>query len=264
MAEESKSYRIAAVDRAVSVLEILSDRGELGVTEIAKELKMTKSLVFRILHTLEARGYVVKDPGRSIYGLGFRAWHLGDEAAKQRGLLRAAEPFMETLRDRFNENVNLLVRDGLNALVLATRESRHSMRLYAKPGRHGPLHAGGGSMVLLGFAPPDVREETLSGELTRFTSSTVTERHELERILQKIVVDGYHVTRDDLDDGAFSIAAPISGSNDEVVAAISVAGPVSRLNGETQRRIVDRVLETAEQISHALGAPAIQMDAELV
>ncbi|MEM9104652.1 MAG: helix-turn-helix domain-containing protein, partial [Pseudomonadota bacterium] len=163
-----KDYRIAAVDRALSVLEILSERGELGVTELAKELGMTKSLVFRILHTLEARGYVTKDATRSIYGLGYRAWHLGDEASKQRGLTQAAEPHMEALRDRFNENVNLVVRNGLNTLVVATRHSRHSMLLYAEPGRHGPLHAGGGSMVLLAYAPQEVRNETLSGTLTKY------------------------------------------------------------------------------------------------
>ncbi len=255
---ETKSYRIAAVDRALSVLEILSDRGELGVTEIASELGMTKSLVFRILYTLEARGYVAKDPERSHYGLGYRAWHLADEAAKQRGLLRVAEPLMEELRDRFNESVNLVVRDGLNALVVTTRESRHSMRLFAKPGRHGPLHAGGGSMVLLAYAPMEVRQEMLAGELARFTSSTITDPVELERKLIQIEAEGSHCTRDDLDDGAFSIAAPICGPNNDVVAAISVAGPVTRLTADIQNRILDGVLEIAARISTDLGGQPVR------
>ncbi len=259
MKVEPKSYRIAAVDRALSVLEILSQRGEIGVTEIANELAMTKSLVFRILNTLEARGYVAKDNMRSLYGLGYRAWHLGDEAAKQRGLLRVAEPLMEELRDRFNESVNLIVRDGLNALVVTTRESRHSMRLFAKPGRHGPLHAGGGSMVLLAFAPADVRAETLAGTLTRFTAATVTDPVELEKKLFKIETDGFHVTKDDLDEGAFSIAAPIYGPNDDVVAAVSVAGPVSRLNDEVRERVLNGVLDAAGQISAGLGGQPVKV-----
>lgn len=256
---DAKSYRIAAVDRALSVLEILSQRGELGVTEIATELCMTKSLVFRILHTLEVRGYVAKDSVRSLYGLGYRAWHLGDEAAKQRGLLRIAEPVMEDLRDRFNESVNLLVRDGLNALVVTTRESRHSMRLFAQPGRHGPLHAGGGSMILLAYAPVEVREETLARSLTRFTPSTITDPIELEKKLFKIESDGFHVTREDLDEDAFSIAAPIIGPNSEVVAAVSVAGPVSRLNNENQDKILTGVLDAAGRISTRLGAKTARL-----
>lgn len=250
---EAKDYRIAAVDRALSVLEILSERGELGVTEMAKELGMTKSLVFRILHTLEARGYVAKDADRSTYGLGYRAWHLGDQAAKERGLMQAAAPHMDALRDRFNENVNLMVRDGLNTLVVATRQSRHSMRLYAVPGRHGPLHAGGGSMVLLAFAPQDVRSETLSGQLTSYASRTITDPVELDRKLARIVSDGFHMTRNDLDEGAFSIAVPIYGPGGDVIAAISVAGPVARLDKELQSVILKDVLAASRAISSALG-----------
>ena len=258
---ETESYRIAAVDRALSVLEILSDRGELGVTEIAAELGMTKSLVFRILYTLEARGYVAKDSERSLYGLGFRAWHMADEAAKQRGLLHVAEPLMEELRDRFNENVNLVVRDGLNALVVTTRESRHSMRLYAKPGRHGPLHAGGGSMVLLAFAPMEVRREMLAGTLNRFTTHTITDPVELERKLIQIEAEGFNFTRDDLDNGAFSVAAPIHGPNGDVIAAVSVAGPVTRLNADIQSRILDGVLEVAGRLSTGLGGQPTKVSA---
>ncbi|MCP4316264.1 MAG: IclR family transcriptional regulator [Hyphomicrobiales bacterium] len=252
---EAKDYRIAAVDRALSVLEILSERGELGVTEMSKELGMTKSLVFRILHTLEARGYVAKDEVRSIYGLGYRAWHLGDEAAKQRGLMLAAEPHMDALRDRFNENVNLVVRDGLNTLVVATRHSRHSMRLYAEPGRHGPLHAGGGSMVLLAYAPADVRQETLAGTLTKYASRTITDPMELDRKLARIASDGFHLTRNDLDEGAFSVAVPIYGPGGNVIAAISVAGPVARLDKELQALILKEVLAASAAISSSLGVP---------
>ncbi|MDA4846158.1 IclR family transcriptional regulator [Hoeflea poritis] len=255
---DSRDYRIAAVDRALSVLEVLSEKGELGVTEMAAELGMTKSLVFRILHTLEARGYVAKNDANALYALGYRAWHLGDEAAKKRGLLLVAEPQMDALRDRFNENVNLIVRDGLNALVVTTRESRHSMRLYAAPGRHGPLHAGGGSMVLLAYAPPEVQDETLSGRLTHFASRTITDPEELRKKLMRIASDGFHVTRNDLDEGAFSVAAPINGPGGDVVAAISVAGPVARLDKDLQSRILKDVLASAAAISHGLGAPSDQ------
>lgn len=261
---EQKSYRIAAVDRALSVLEILSERGELGVTEIATQLDMTKSLVFRILHTLEARGYVVKDPARSVYGLGYRAWHMADEAAGQRGLLRIAEPLMEELRDRFNESVNLLVRDGLSALVVTTRESRHSMRLYAKPGRHGPLYAGGGSMVLLAFSPVEVIDEVLAGHLTTYTPHTLTDPAKLRQKLRQIEREGFHVTRDDIDDGAFSIAAPIRGPGDDVVAAMSIAGPTARLTPDIQKRLLNGVLLVTKQAGEVLSGGATHKEVDTV
>ena len=97
----------------------------------------------------------------------------------------------------------------------------------------------------------------LAGELARFTPSTITDPVELERKLIQIEAEGSHFTRDDLDEGAFSIAAPIFGPNNEVVAAISVAGPVTRLNADIQARILEGVLEIAGRISTNLGGQPV-------
>jgi IclR family KDG regulon transcriptional repressor len=250
--EEPRDYRIAAIDRAVSVVEALAEEPAQGVTSLAERLGLTKSLVFRILRTLEGRGVVVRDPDRAEYSLGFRMSLLGDRAARQNGLLFAAHPIMDDLQDATGENVNLVVRDGTKTMVIATREGRHSMRLFAHPGRHGPLHAGGGSQLLLAFAPPELRDAVLAAPLKRYTPRTVTDPAALARRLARIVEQGWNIAQDDLDEGAFSVAAPIRGIEDEVVAAISVAGPVARLDEERRHRNLAAAREAAERISQSL------------
>jgi len=248
-----RNYTIAAIDRAMHVLEALAERPGQGVTDLSSRLGMTKSLVFRILHTLEARGYVAKDSDKAVFSLGYRTAVLGERADRQKGLLLAARPEMDTLSEHSAENVNLVVRDGDRALVIATREGRHSMRLFAQVGRHAPLHAGGGSMILLAFAPDDVREHLLSGNLRRYTDRTISDPNELRSRLESIRVQGWYIAQDDLDEGAFSVAAPIRAAGGDVVAAVSVAGALARFDEARRNRHLDAVRAAADRISARLG-----------
>ncbi|MEO0999501.1 MAG: IclR family transcriptional regulator [Pseudomonadota bacterium] len=251
--DSDRDYRIAAVDRALAVLEHLARRPDQGVTDIAQALGMTKSIVFRILATLEARGFVAKDPARAVYALGYRMAVLGERAGRREGLILAAEDEMDRLNEATSENINLIVRDGTRALVVATREGRHSMRLFAAAGRHGPLHAGGGSLLLLAFAPREVREAVLSAPLQAYTDRTETDAATLAETLERIRAQGWNVARDDLDEGAFSIAAPIRGADGDVTAAISVAGAVARLSEARRASHLSAVLAAAQRISTRLG-----------
>jgi IclR family KDG regulon transcriptional repressor len=82
--------------------------------------------------------------------------------------------------------------------------------------------------VLLAFAPAEIQKAVLRSELPMYTPHTITNPIELEQVLARISADGYHHSVNDLDDGAFSIAAPVYGNGTQVVAALSIAGPVSR------------------------------------
>lgn len=254
------SYTITSVDKAVTLLEALAEHPDVGVTRLAEVTGATKSHVFRLLFTLEQRGYVLKDPATRSYRLGYRALYLGQHAREQTSLVETARPTMDALRDASGENVHLIVRDGTRSICVALRQSQAHLRLYAEVGRHGPLHAGGGSVLLLAFAPEEVREEVLVGPLPAYTSTTVTDPDELRTLLARVRRQGWHEAVEDLDEGAFSIAAPIRDHNGEVRAAISVAGPLARLDDATAQRHRTLALEAAEDISRRLGnvpAPAL-------
>ena len=252
---DTRDYTIAAVDRALRVLEALAGHPKQGVTELSKRLGLTKTIVFRLLSTLEARGFVVREGEKATYSLGYRMGVLGELAGAQNSLLLAARPVMEQLRDETSENINLIIREGLRSLVLATLAGHHSMRIFANPGRYGPLHAGGGSVLLLAYAPDDIRERLFSEPLERFTANTTTDPQDLRDRLDMIRADGFHIAINDLDDGAFSIAAPIRNAAHEVIASISVAGAMARYDESKRRSYLQLAQNAAAEISGKLGLP---------
>jgi len=166
-----RNYTVTAADRALTVLEILAEHPGIGLTELAQRMRVTKSLAFRLLQTLEARKFVDKDPERSTYTLGYRMLYFGQKTEQQISLIQSAGPILDDLCERSDENINLLIRDGFSSLCVATRESRHHMRLFAQAGRRGPLHAGGSSAVICAYAPKEVQEAVLAQRLE--TSSPV-------------------------------------------------------------------------------------------
>ena len=246
-------YTVSAVDRALELLETLAGHPQLGVTELAERTGHTKSLVFRLLYTLEQRGYVHKDPTRRTYSLGYRPLFLADQTRRQSRLISVAEPFLDRLAAATHENVLLTVREDLHSVCVAMRPSPQPLRLFAEVGKSGPLHAGGGPKVLLAYAPLEIRNAVCAGDLRTFTPTSISDPQRLESALAQIRSDGWTVSVGELDPSAFSIAAPVHDHSGEVVAALSVAGPISRLDDHHRSRHRDNLLDVAGALSARLG-----------
>jgi IclR family KDG regulon transcriptional repressor len=247
-------YTVAAVDRALKLLEAVAENPNIGLTELARLTGTTKTLAFRMASTLEARGYLLKDPTSRSYTLGYKPLYLSERMQHESHLLGVAEPFLDDLALRTRENVSLTVREADHTVCIALRQSPQPIRLFAELGRQGPLHVGGGPKLLLAYAPPELQDEVLAGKLERFTPETIIDPKRLRALLQRIREQGYNVSHGDLDPGAFSVAAPLRDHADRVVASISVAGPQSRLTEDLEKLYVRMLLDVAEDISSRLGA----------
>lgn len=251
------SYTISAVDRAMLLLEALAETPDTGISELAEKTGFTKSLIFRLLYTLEERGFVAKDPARRTYSLSWRAMLLGDQARRQSKLISAAEPHMDELHRQTGCNVSVQIRDGLHSVVVAMRRGRQEQRIFAEIGRHGPLHAGGGPKVLLAFAPEELREQVLASDLARFTPQTMIEPDRLREALATIRRDGWVISEGELDHSTCSIAIPIYDSSSEVAAAVAVTGIGELLPPEARGRVLDLLREAGRQITRLVGAHGV-------
>ncbi len=245
-------YGITALESALQVLEAVGEHPGLKARQLAELTGLTKSKVFRIIRTLEHLGYVDLDADHASV-LGRSAYLLGKRAEQQWSLSRAATPVLDELAALTLENVHLVVREGLHSLVLDVRISPQPIRMYAQVGRIGPLHAGGTPKVLLAYAPEDVVHKVLHSSLDQFTGTTVSNADDLEDILQRIRTDGYHLALADLEEDTFSIAAPVFDHQGQVIAALSVAGPLMRLDSTKRRDFIHLVVNAARQLSRALG-----------
>lgn len=252
-------YTIDALHQALRVLDafLLDGQASMSLAEISREVSLNKSRVFRIASTLQQRGFLERDPVSREYRLGLKFIEFGEAARRRISLIEAAEPVLTDLASATGETVFLGVRDGLDAVCVAMRESRHPVRLTAEVGRRVPLYVGGVPKVLLAFLSPQEQEEVLRRlRLKPITPMTITSRAALRRRLEAIRRQGYAVTADDLDLGATSVAAPVLGAGDELIAAISVAGPSERFTPEVVARAVQFTLDGARRIAHAIGRPA--------
>src|SRR5262245_729908 len=251
--QKQQAYTVSVVDRALTLLEVLAEHPNIGVTRIAQLTGNTKSLVFRLLFTLEKRGYVRKDPVTRSYALGYRPLFLGELTRRQTDLIRLAQPHMDALVADTRENIYLTVRDGMRGVCVSARQSPQPLRLYADVGRSVPLHVGGGPKLLLAYAPPHVLQAVLTGPLTAFTPSSDVDPQALVRALEKIRKVGMNESRGDLDAGAFSFACPVRDHSGQVIAALSIAGPYTRLTPAIATRYRTIVREHTLKLSRELG-----------
>lgn len=251
--EPKDRYRIDAVDRALQVLELLASKPDLRVTDLASVLGLSKALAFRLLHTLELRDYVRRDPVHRTSSLGFRVLHLAEKVEQESLLIKATAQHMDGLKEQSGEDVNLYVRTGLTAVCIASRSSSHHVRMFAEVGRENMLHAGGSSTVLLAYADEEVRNSLLAGELLPYTSHTLVDPEQLRLRLERVRTDGFHISRADVDEAGFSIAAPVFGHDNEIVAALSVAGALTRLSDEVEKAHLESVRASAWRMTKQLG-----------
>lgn len=234
------------------MLEALADNPGSGVTELSKATGCTKSQTFRLLFTLEARGFVTKDAD-TRYTLGFRAMLLGDKARRQSRLIAAAEPFLHDLYERLRENTLLLVRDGTSSVCILLRASPDPDEIFAQVGATARCMPAGGSKILLAFAPQEVQDEVLESDLKSYTETTICDPDQLRPLLEEIRRDGWTISEGELDLHKCSVAAPIRDASGTVIAAISVTGAANRLKDTLRTETRDAVVGAAERLSVALG-----------
>jgi IclR family KDG regulon transcriptional repressor len=164
-------YAAPAVEAALSILETLGAVHQMGVTDLANKLNLSKSSVYRLLATLVRCGYVEKNPQNDRYQLTYRLFAVGSPAADRFGLREAAHPIMERLAEETGETVNLGVLDGTRVVNLHKVESRHLLRMHMEVGGGVPAHATAlGKVLLAALEPSDLTQRLGSQRLTRLTA----------------------------------------------------------------------------------------------
>jgi DNA-binding IclR family transcriptional regulator len=250
----SEGGGVQSVDRAVSVLEILAHRGEAGVSEVAVDIGVHKSTAFRLLSALEDRELVEQTQERGKYRLGFGILRLASAAAGRLDVTQQARPVCERLAAQLGETVNIAVRRSHFVVNVDQARGPTAVGAHNWVGELTPLHATSSGKVLLAYMTPEHRREVLrTSGLTRLTQRTITSPGELTAQVEKSIQDGYACSVEELEDGLNAIAAPIRDHTGEVVAALSVSGPVYRLTEQRLHDVAPEVIAGAAAISHRMG-----------
>jgi IclR family KDG regulon transcriptional repressor len=248
-----RDYNIAAVDRTLDLLEALSRLGPASLAALAESAGCTRTAAFRLLRTLQARGFTIQDDARGLWRLGARWSALGRAASEQGALAATAMPFLAALGKATGENVYLRVRDGMESETVAIYQTDPTLRMYSEVGKRGPLHAGS-SRILLAFAPEAVQTQLLAQRLNRYTPATRVDATWIAADLQRIRTRGYLITSDEVVAGAVGIAAPVRDAAGAVVAVLYISSPSMRMRPPRPRNLLPQVVDAATKLSQALGA----------
>lgn len=253
-AESGQHGGVQSVDRALAVLEILARDGHAGVSEIAEEMGIHKSTVSRLLGSLVGRDMVHQNSERGKYQLGFGILRLASSIPGRLSLVREARPVLESLAEEFKETVNLAVLRSNFAVNVDQAMGPSTLATYDWVGSLTPLHATSSGKVLLASLSADERQRVLKETgLPGRTPRTITKREELENQLLDVVRNGYAVTKEELEIGLNSIAAPIYNHMGSVIGAVSISGPAFRFDPETKPGLSDSLAQAGLQISSNMG-----------
>ena len=258
-------YIIQSVDHALDVLEAFhAEDDELGITELSRRLKLHKNNIFRILATLENRGYIEQNRTTDNYRLGLGTLELGQTYIRHTGLLRIARPVMEELNKKVNENVYIGILKDRYAFYLDVVESNHTVRVLSRVGCRVPTYCAAIGKAQLAFETLETINEVLGKkELKKFTPNTIADR---EKIMEHLVIVkelGYAVDDEEWDDGVRCVGAPIFDYTRKAVGGISISAPSVRMSLEQVRKeYVPLIKKACEEISNRLGYDTLEAKGE--
>lgn len=247
-----QTHRVAAVDHALDLLQAIVRIGPSPLASVAEAAGCTRSLAYRMLRTLEQRGFALQDGARGLWRLGPQNLSLGRAAHAQNALAIGAQAVLASLSRVSGENSYLMVREGTASQVVAMHKADEKLWQHDAIGQVRQMHAGPGR-VLLAHAPANIQKQALAERLARLAARTRTDPAWIAPDLQRIRARGYLLSLDEVHEGGIAVTAPVSDAGGEVVAALYIASSQLRLPPIRAQSLVPAVLDHADRLARILG-----------
>ncbi len=248
------SNKLKTAEKLLLVLEMFSrEKTEWGVTELSDSLNLSKTVIYRILNTLESHNYLFQNPDNNKYRLGNKFIQLGEIARHNFDIVDLAEKHLFRLASRVEETVLMDVLDPRNntSVCVEKIESSKEIKFTCNLGEQVPLYAGAYGKAILAWLKPEKIDEVLMANLKQYTSNTNTDPDSLREELEEIKESGYAITYGEWNPGGMSVASPVLDHQKQAVAAVGISGPEFRMADKIDHYI-QLCLETAENISQNL------------
>ncbi len=240
--------------RAFALLRLLSTEQQgLNLSQISSRLTVPKSSLLATLKAMTDQGFLSRRG--TVYQLGPEAFSLASIVLAGRSLRQIARPYLEQTMDACGETVLLaeLAADRRHAIYVDLVESPKSVRFSVSVGTQRPLYASSSGRLLLAYMSESEREEYLSAtKLERWTDATITDPLELRKRLLETTELGLAETYGDFTPDASGFSSPLFNSDGEVIAALTIAVPISRAMREKEH-FANVVIKSAAEISKILG-----------
>lgn len=251
--DETASLRVKSVGNTLDVLEAVAFAGrDVGVTELARQLGLTKATIFRHLKTLLDRGYIAKTATTSRYRLGIKSHLLGRMASASIDLLAASEHAMQELRDRTGETVVLSAVEPKAVRVVTMLKGKSPFEIGVRSGSELLFHASAQGKIALAFNR-DLATKLQRRALSRLTDQTITNWAQVQRELDAIRNRGWATAPEQVVLGLNAVAAPIFDERGTCIGAVAIVGSIQFIRKNPDPQQATAVVRTAARISQNLG-----------
>jgi IclR family transcriptional regulator, KDG regulon repressor len=246
---------VKSVSRALDIITLVSMKKEgLGVTEIANQMDINKSSVYRILTTMSHYGYIEQDAESGRYRLGYTFLDIGSKLLDSLDIRTEAKPYLLELGKFTDEVIHLVVYDQGEVVYIEKFEGTETLRMHSKVGKRAPMHCTGVGKAILAYLPSAITEDILNRKgLPVHTQYTITDREKFLSELEAVKQRGYALDLQENEVGITCIAVPIFDHAGNAVAALSVSAPTIRMTDERIEELKQHVLKTGSNISYRLG-----------
>jgi DNA-binding IclR family transcriptional regulator len=252
--DTQEKYSVPGLERGLRLLcEFNRQDKTLSAPELAKRLNVPRSTVFRLLTTLERMGFVERTDGGRGYRLGMAVLRLGFEYLASLELTEIGRPMLERLREELGYSCNLVVRDGRSIVYVAKSANPSAFTSSVNVGTRLPAHATVlGRVLLEDMSLAELRELYPEEHLEVFSENTPKTVVELFNMVQQDRERGYVLQEGFFERGISTVAAPVRDRTGNVVAALGATIPAPHIDAGQLDRIVNRVRESAAELSRLL------------
>lgn len=250
---DQQPYMLSSVVNALRIMNSFTvKKPTKGVTELADELGISKSAVSRLLSTLASEGYVLKEPTTQKYSLGLQILKLNSVVTSQLEINHAAEAIIRELAKSTGEAALISVLED-EIVYIEQIECRHKEPILPLVGHRSPVHCTSAGKLLLAYYETERLHQVVRRGLTSYTAKTITEKEVLQKQLMEIRKEQICCCESEYLEGLICLSAPIRNYMNCVVAAITIMGPIHRINEHTHQKLMNKLTRAAKEISRELG-----------
>ncbi|GAF63896.1 putative transcriptional regulator [Bacillus sp. TS-2] len=247
---------VQSVERALQLIEIVAkNHNGLSIKEISDHLDLPKSTVHRLLATLLQKKYIRQDARTKDYFAGYQILSLAGELSRSMDVRQVARPFIEKLSAVTNEVIHLCIRDHHEVVYIDKVESNQTITMHSRIGMRSMLHCTGVGKILL----TTVDDLTITNLLQKagmpsFTTNTIVTIPDFLQEMKKVRENHYALDDIEHEEGIRCIASGIYNHHGEVIAAISISGPDTRITEERiEQTLKSDIIRAAKEISNQFG-----------
>ncbi|MFU2047436.1 DNA-binding transcriptional regulator KdgR [Avibacterium gallinarum] len=254
MEKDTQPDVVSSVLKVFGIVDALSEQKEIGVTELAQRVMMSKSTIYRFLQTMKTLGIVAQEGETDKYRLTLKLFEISARALEYVDLIDLANKEMEAISKQTGETLHLGALDGSEIIYLHKIDSTYSLRMYSRVGRRNPSYSTAiGKVLLSALSDEEVENLLKEVEFVQHTENTLKNIDELKQELALIRQQHYAEDKEEQEVGLHCVAAPIYDRLGHIVAAISVSLPLVRFEKENLAHLVEMLHQAGRNVSKQLG-----------